>query len=67
MDLLGYDYTALGHIHKPDPEITGKCRYSGSPEPTDPNDTGKHGYVIGTAENGVVETEFVPAAKIVSA
>lgn len=63
VDLLGYDYTALGHIHKPDPEITGKCRYSGSPEPTDPNDTGKHGYVIGTAENGVVETEFVPAAK----
>ena len=41
VDLLGYDYTALGHIHKPDPEITGKCRYSGSPEPTDPNDTGK--------------------------
>ena len=40
-----------------------KCRYSGSLEPTDPNDIGKHGYVIGTIEHGVVETEFVPAAR----
>ena len=41
VDLLGYDYTALGHIHKPDLEMKGKCRYSGSLEPTDPNDIGK--------------------------
>ena len=63
VDLLGYDYTALGHIHKPDLEMKGKCSYSGSLEPTDPNDIGKHGYVIGTIEHGVVETEFVPAAR----
>lgn len=63
VDLLGYDYTALGHIHKPDLELTGKCRYSGSLEPTDPNDTGAHGYVSGTIEHGMVETEFVPAAR----
>lgn len=63
VDLLGYDYTALGHIHKADLEMKGKCRYSGALEPTDPNDLGPHGYVFGTMENGRVETEFVPAAK----
>lgn len=63
VDLLGYDYTALGHIHKADMTMTGKCRYSGALEPTDPNDTGRHGYVLGKMENGVVETEFIPAAK----
>lgn len=63
VDLLGYDYTALGHIHKADMTMTGKCRYSGALEPTDPNDTGRHGYVLGTMENGIVETEFVPAAQ----
>lgn len=63
VDLLGYDYTALGHIHKADMEMTGKCRYSGALEPTDPNDIGKHGYVAGTMEHGSVKTEFIPFAK----
>lgn len=63
VDLLGYDYTALGHIHKADQEMIGKCRYSGALEPTDPNDTGKHGYVAGTMENGEVETQFIPFAR----
>lgn len=63
VDLLGYDYTALGHIHKADMTMAGKCRYSGSLEPTDPNDTGDHGYILGKMENGIVETRFIHAAQ----
>nr|WP_317282921.1 DNA repair exonuclease [uncultured Sellimonas sp.] len=59
---LGYDYTALGHIHKADRNCEENSLYSGALEPTDPNDTGQHGFVLGTAENGVVYTRFVPFA-----
>lgn len=65
---LGYDYVALGHIHKQMDMIPGKMAYSGSLEPTDVNDMGKHGYIYGEMkkkEDGQVtcETVFVPSAK----
>lgn len=42
----GFDYIALGHIHKP--EIIGeRMAYSGSLEPLDKNETGSRGYIIG--------------------
>lgn len=62
-ELLGYDYAALGHIHKPDIKETGKSRYSGALEPTDVNDTGKHGFIEGTLEKGELDARFVPFAK----
>ncbi len=59
---LGYDYIALGHIHRPTTIEDNRICYSGSLEPTDKNDTGRHGYIMGTIEKGKVKTEFVPFA-----
>lgn len=42
----GFDYIALGHIHKPE-RITNKIAYSGSLEPLDKNETGERGYIFG--------------------
>lgn len=60
---LGYDYIAMGHIHKPQTLIENRVLYAGALEPIDKNDIGAHGYVKGTiTEEGVV-AEFVPCAK----
>lgn len=42
----GFDYIALGHIHKPE-MISDKIAYSGSLEPLDKNETGERGYILG--------------------
>jgi len=42
----GFDYIALGHIHKPE-IITERMAYCGSLEPMDKNETGSRGYIIG--------------------
>lgn len=42
----GFDYIALGHIHKPE-IISDRMAYSGSLEPMDKNETGSRGYIIG--------------------
>lgn len=59
---LGYDYIALGHIHKPMEIEKNRIYYAGSLEPTDKNDTGKHGYIQGEIVEGRVECRFVPFA-----
>jgi DNA repair protein SbcD/Mre11 len=43
---LGYDYVALGHIHKPE-IITDRMAYCGSLEPLDKNEIGDRGYILG--------------------
>lgn len=58
----GFDYIALGHIHRPQVLVQNKMIYPGALEPIDRNDTGPHGYVEGTYEDGRVQTEFVPFA-----
>lgn len=58
----GFDYVALGHIHKPQVILRDKIVYPGALEPVARSDTGPHGYVEGTYENGQVRTEFVPFA-----
>lgn len=63
MESLGYDYIALGHIHKPQDYIENMAIYAGSLEPTDKNDTGKHGYVRGELTEEGVHLEFIPSAK----
>lgn len=55
----GFDYTALGHIHKPQMIFHDKMAYAGALEPTDCNDTGPHGYIEGTMEDGKVTAKFV--------
>ncbi len=63
LEKLGYDYIAMGHIHKPQVILENKAIYAGALEPTDVNDTGKHGYVRGEITKQGVKAEFVSAAK----
>ena len=58
----GFDYIALGHIHKPQALLRDRMIYAGSLEPTEKNDTGAHGFVKGEIRNGKVRTAFVPWA-----
>ncbi len=60
---LGYDYIAMGHIHKPQVVLENQAIYAGALEPIDKNDVGKHGYVKGEVTENGVQTEFVPCAK----
>ncbi len=63
----GFDYVALGHIHKPQ-IYSERMAYSGSLEPMDRSELGEHGYIYGTIqknEDGSGETniQFVPFCK----
>lgn len=58
----GFDYIALGHIHKPEAVLRDKMIYPGDLEPLERNDMGERGYVEGRFENGRVKTRFVPFA-----
>lgn len=42
----GFDYIALGHIHKPE-IISNRMAYAGSLEPLDKTETGPRGYILG--------------------
>ncbi|MGN1266974.1 MAG: exonuclease SbcCD subunit D [Dorea sp.] len=59
---LGYDYIAMGHVHKPQELVPGKAAYAGALEPIDNNDTGVHGYRIGEITANGCQTRFVPFA-----
>ena len=56
---MGYDYIALGHIHKPAAVEKNQIYYAGSLEPTDKNDTGKHGFIRGEIIGGETRAEFI--------
>lgn len=58
----GFDYFALGHIHKPEIIEKNRMAYAGALEPIDKNDTGVHGYIEGEVRDGVLTTRFVPWA-----
>lgn len=62
LNTLGYDYIAMGHIHKPGAIEENKIRYSGALEPIDKNDTGVHGYIYGEIKNDTLKTKFIPFA-----
>lgn len=60
--LAGFDYVALGHIHKPE-QRSGNIWQAGSLEPLDKNETGEHGYLLVEITAGakhVTKAEFVP-------
>ena len=59
----GFDYIALGHIHKPGILLRQKAVYSGCLEPIECSEIGKHGYILGEIRGKHVSTRFVPAAK----
>ena len=54
----GFDYIALGHIHKPQILIRDNAAYAGALEPVDRNDLGDHGYIEGHLENGRLKDKF---------
>lgn len=58
----GFDYIALGHIHKPHALVKNLAVYSGALEPVDKNDTGAHGFVRGEITENGTSVEFVPFA-----
>lgn len=57
---LGYDYIAMGHIHKPQIICPDKIAYAGALEPIDKNDTGAHGYIYGEITTKGCRIRFVP-------
>ncbi|MDD3794794.1 MAG: DNA repair exonuclease [Lachnospiraceae bacterium] len=59
----GFDYLALGHIHKPQMVAANKAAYAGALGPIDCNDTGPHGYILGEYKKGKMSVSFVPKAK----
>lgn len=54
----GFDYIALGHIHKPEILVQDKMAYAGSLEPIDYTDVGDRGYILGEITNGHCHVEW---------
>lgn len=63
LQFSGFDYIALGHIHKPQILIKDQIAYAGAPEPLDKNDLGPHGFISGSYQNGQVSIAFIPFAE----
>lgn len=59
----GFDYIALGHFHKPAWNETANLAYPGSLEPTEPKETGEHGYMEVILEKGLCRAKLIPFAK----
>lgn len=59
----GFDYIALGHIHRPQALERNRIVYAGALEPVDRNDTGLHGYVQGESGKSGVKIRWIPLAK----
>lgn len=68
LERSGFDYIALGHIHRPEILVPDKIAYAGALEPLDRNDTGIHGYIEGTIQKSAIDKKaevrisFVPFA-----
>ncbi len=59
---LGFDYIALGHIHKPQ-ILMENIIYPGSIEPLSFSETGNHGVVYGKIDNRELDIRFLPLSK----
>lgn len=58
----GFDYVALGHIHKLDydSKINQKIVYCGSTVSMGFDELGKHGMIVGDVEKDKIELSFIP-------
>lgn len=63
LEQSGFDYIAMGHIHRQQEVIPNYAIYAGALEPIDKNDIGPHGFIQGEIKEGTVKTQFVPLAK----
>lgn len=61
--MSGFDYVAMGHIHKPDIDERNRMAYCGSLEPIEVNDMGQRGYIYGELNKDKLDIKFVPFAK----
>lgn len=59
---LGFDYIALGHIHK-NQYISHNICYPGTPEPLDFGELGDHGVMEGVIDKNGLDLNFIPLAK----
>lgn len=58
---LGFDYIALGHIHKPSDEEEKNIVYPGSTMALGFDEPGMHGMIVGQIkDNKEITTEFIP-------
>ena len=55
----GFDYVALGHIHKNNVNENTKIIYPGSLIAQGFDELGKHGMIVGKFENGILEKQFI--------
>ena len=62
LSAAGFDYVAMGHIHRPQILLRDRAAYAGALEPIDRGDLGEHGYIEGRLENGRLRVSFVPFA-----
>lgn len=62
LEKSGFDYIALGHIHKPQALEKNRMIYAGALEPIDRNDVGLHGYIKGEITDRGVSTQWIPCA-----
>ncbi len=58
----GFDYIALGHVHRPQVYIQGLAMYAGALEPVSSEDTGPHGYILGDVHRKRIKLSFVEMA-----
>ena len=58
----GFDYIALGHIHKPSVVIPDRALYPGALSPIDAGDEGPHGYLECETHGTSVQVRFVRKA-----
>ena len=56
---IGFDYVALGHIHKNNYEKDNNIIYPGSTISLGFDELGEHGIVVGNIEKGKIETKFI--------
>ena len=60
---LGFQYVALGHMHKPAHILKNHMAFAGTLEPLSYTETGKHGYILGeVSTSGETTITFVPFA-----
>ncbi|MGN0389705.1 MAG: exonuclease SbcCD subunit D [Wujia sp.] len=58
---LGFQYVALGHMHKPAHVLKNQMAFAGTLEPLSYTETGKHGYILGeVSDAGETTITFVP-------
>lgn len=60
LEKIGFEYVALGHIHKLNYKESKNIIYPGSPISMGFDELGEHGIIVGEIEEGNLKIEFIP-------